>query len=97
MFESARVNRYLPSKKLTVNHENIPSSTPSIISTDLSLVKNGTFSKSSLTDRNNPSAWSGGNNRRPAVAFKIKGVLDQYSCGISFLACSKSPSRVAIP
>lgn len=88
---------YLPNKKLTVNHEKIPSSTPSIIDTESSVVKNGVFLKSSLTELSKFSAFSTGSNLKPAVAFRVSGVLLQYSSGISSLAFSRRELIDATP
>lgn len=89
--------KFLPNKKLTVNHENIPSSVPSIISTDSSFVLNGVLLNNSLTEFSKFSASTEGSNRKPAVAFNISGVFDQYSSGISFLASSNKLAIVAAP
>lgn len=68
-----------------------------MIDTESSFVKKGVFLKSSLTELSKFSAFSGGSNLKPAVAFKIKGVLLQYSFGISFLAFSKRELIDAAP
>lgn len=81
--------KYKPCKKLTVNQEQIPSSKPSIISTESSLILKLDCFIASLTTSNNLSAAAGSNNRKPAVALNIKGVLCLYSCGITVLATSK--------
>lgn len=80
-----------------MNQEKTPSSVPSIISTELSRVKNDAFLKTSFTDSSNFSDWSKGNILRPAVALNTTGVFDQYSSGISFLAFSKRDTIVAAP
>lgn len=87
----------LPNKKLTVNHEKIPSSVPSIISTDSSVVKKGVLLNSSRTELSKFSASAAGSNLNPAVAFKINGVFDQYSFGISRLASSSKLAIVSTP
>lgn len=83
-------NTHLSSKKFTVNHEYMPSSTPSMIVTESLFVLNGDFLKSSDTASSSFWAWSPGNKRKPAVAFSTNGVFDQYSSGISFFAKSNN-------
>lgn len=60
----------------TVNHENNPSSTPSIISTASFLTKNPEFPNTSRTALSKLSASFDGNIRNPAVAFSTNGVDD---------------------
>lgn len=71
----------IPNKKLSVNQEKIPSSTPSIISTASSLTKYPERMKTSRAAFNKLSASSCLNNRNPAVAFNTNGVSFRKSSG----------------
>lgn len=54
---------YLPIRKLTVNHENSPSSTPSIMETEFLFVRNGDFENSSSTyEKHAADFWMLANN-----------------------------------
>lgn len=87
----------LPSKKLMVNHEYIPSSIPSNISTELSLTKNPDRKNTSRASLSRFSASMGNSNRRPAVAFSTNGVFAHNSFGTKSFAFSSSDRIVWAP
>lgn len=53
--------------------------------------------KACLTSSKRALAWSSGNRRRPAVAFRTTGVLPQSSSGTVFLATFSSCRMVSPP
>lgn len=68
-----------------------------MISTASSLTKNPECKNTSRTAFSKFSASAGSNRRKPAVAFKTNGVLDQYSFGTNSLAFSNKCSIDSAP
>uniref|UniRef100_A0A182UAB7 Uncharacterized protein n=1 Tax=Anopheles melas TaxID=34690 RepID=A0A182UAB7_9DIPT len=87
----------LPSRKLTVNQEKMPSSVPSMISTACALTRKPDDLNSSRQAASSASAWAGGSNRSPAVAFSTSGVWDSFASGTTRLARSSSLPMLAAP
>lgn len=74
----------------TVNHEKIPSSAPSMISTALSGTRNSEDENTPRTASNKLSDSAFNNNRNPAVAFNTIGVDGLNSSGTNVLALTNS-------
>lgn len=87
----------LPSKKLIVNQEKIPSSAPCIISTESSFTENPELANSSRIVFRMFSACSDPRRRSPAVAFNTNGVLAHKCFGINVRASSNSLSICLAP
>uniref|UniRef100_A0A182QD98 Uncharacterized protein n=1 Tax=Anopheles farauti TaxID=69004 RepID=A0A182QD98_9DIPT len=87
----------LPSRKFTVNHEKIPSSIPSIISTASSFTRNPDVRNNRRQATSSASAWAGFSSRSPAVAFSTSGVCESLSCGTTVFARSSSFPMLAAP
>uniref|UniRef100_A0A182UUB0 Uncharacterized protein n=1 Tax=Anopheles merus TaxID=30066 RepID=A0A182UUB0_ANOME len=87
----------LPSRKLTVNQEKMPSSVPSMISTACAFTRKPDDLNSSRQAASSASACAGGSNRSPAVAFNTSGVWDSFASGTTRLARSSSLPMLAAP
>lgn len=80
-----------------VNHEKIPSSIPSIISTASSVTKYPDFRITSRTAFNKLSASSSLSNRNPAVAFNTNGVFSRADNGTNSFAFKSNCSIDTAP